>query len=158
MSKNDAFPWNEALVPASINMVINGFIAWNGFSGKESVALTVDSISAGAHTAFGGAVMTATSLGLILSLINFAMERKHAEGESIPRRESMRAALGMGLKNAFFLFGLLASAALIWQRLFGTIEVAPLTATVVTALIAGSVSAYLFGDIRQRHRAFVAAR
>ena len=158
MSNGESFPWKEALVPASINAVINGFIAWNGFSGKESVALTVDSISAGAHTAFGGAVMTATALGLILSFINFAMERKHAEGEPIPRRESMRAALVMGLKNAFFLFGLLASSALIWQRLFGTIEVAPLTASLVTALVAGAVSAYLFGDIRKRHRAFVAAR
>lgn len=158
MSNDNAFPWKEALVPASINTVINGFIAWNGFSGKESVALTVDSISAGAHTAFGGAVMTATSLGLILSLINFAMERKHAEGAAIPRRESMRAAFGMGLKNAFFLFGLLATSALIWQRFFGTIHVAPLTATLVTALIAGCVSAYLFGDIRKRHRDFVAAR
>lgn len=158
MSSADAFPWKEALIPASINAVINGFIAWNGFSGKESVALTVDSISQGAHTAFGGAVMTATALGLILSLINFAMERKHSGGAPIPRRESMRAAIAMGLKNAFFLFGLLASAALIWQRLFGEVLVTPLVATIVTALIAGSVSAYLFGDIRKRHKAFVAAR
>ena len=141
-----------------INAVINGAIAWNGFSGKEGIALTVDSIAEGSHTAFGGAVMMATALGLILSLINFAMERKHAEGEAIPRRESMRAAVSMGLKNAFFLFGLLACTALLWQKLFGTITVAPMTASLITALVAGLVSAYLVVDIRQRHQAFVAAR
>jgi hypothetical protein len=153
-----AFPWKDALIPGVINALINGYISWNGFAGKETVALTVDSIGEGSHTAFGGAVLMAAALGLILSLVNFAMERKHAGDTALTRRESIRAALGMGLKNALFLFGLLACTALLWQKLFGTILVAPLTAALVTAFIAGAVSVYLVVDIRARHRALVAAR
>lgn len=159
MSSNDtAFPWKDALIPGVINALINGYISWSGFSGKETVALTVDSISEGSHTAFGGAVLMAAALGLILSLINFAMERKHAPDSVIPRRESIRAAVGLGIKNALFLFGLLACAALLWQKLFGTILVAPLTAALITAFIAGAVSFYLVVDIRTHHKALVAAR
>lgn len=158
MSDSTAFPWKDALVPGVINAVINGWIAWSGFSGKESVALTVDSIADGTHTAFGSAVLMATALGLILSLINFAIERKHAGGEPLPRRESITAALSMGLKNAFFLFGLMACSALMWQFMFGTVMVSPMTASLLTALIALAVTMYLVNDIRVRHRAYIAAR
>lgn len=158
MSETSGFPWKDALIPGLINGVINGWISWRGFSGKDSVALTVDSIAEGSHTAFGGAVLMATSLGLILSLINFSMERKHAGGEALPRRESIATALGMGLKNAFFLFGLMACFGLLWQRIFGSIAVSPMTASVITAVIACAVSMYLVYDIRVRHRAYMASR
>lgn len=145
-----AFPIKETMIPAAINGLINGYIAWHGFADQERIALTVDSIDDGSHTAFGGAVLMATALGLILSLINFAMERKHAQ-RPMPRGEAMGAALRIGLKNAFFLFGLLACSALIWQRLFGTLMVSPLLASVLTACIAAAVSGYLVLDVRARH-------
>jgi hypothetical protein len=150
------FSWKDVLIPGAINTVINGFTGWKGFKGMEQVALTVDSIAEGSHTAFGGAVMTAAGMGLVLSLINFAIVSKHAGGEPMERRESFRAALGMGLKNAIFLFGLLACTALLWQRFFGTVHVSPFTATLLTALIAGAVSVYLGLNIRVRHKALMA--
>lgn len=141
--------WKHALIPAAINGVINGWISWAGFSSQPSIALSVDSISDGAKSAIGNAVMVATALGLILSLVNFAMERRGAADGKRPG--AIRAALAIACKNAFFLFGLFVAVAVVWQRAFGTIEVGPLTATLLTAAVAAGVSAYLYFAVQADH-------
>lgn len=139
----------HALIPAVINGVINGWISWAEFSGSESIALSVDSIASGARSAIGNAVMVATALGLILSLINFAMERRADKGGARPG--VLRAAMVIAGKNAFFLFGLFVAAGVLWQRVMGTIAVGPLTATLLTAAVAFGVSAYLYFAVRSDH-------
>jgi hypothetical protein len=132
----------EAAIAGSINAAINGFISWGNFKTQPAVALTVDSISAGAHTALGSAVMMATALGLILTLVNFAVSHKHL-GKPVAGRSLYGVAVRAAIGNALSLFGLLVVAGVVWQRVFGTLEVSPLVATLLVAGIAGGVSAWL---------------
>lgn len=149
MQQEAKLDWKHALVPASINGAMNGWISWGHFSGKDAVALSVDSIASGSESAIGNAVMVATALGLILSLINFAVARRAGGGERRPG--TVRAALAIASKNAFFLFGLFVAAGVLWQRIMGTVEVGPVAATVLTALVAFGVSAYLYFAVQADH-------
>lgn len=141
--------WKHALVPAFINAVINGWIAWGHNSEHAPIALTVDSIASGATSAIGNAVMTATALGLILSLINFAMERRAAGVDKRPG--AVKAAMAVAGKNAFFLFCLFVAVGVVWQRTMGTIEVGAVSATALTAAVAFGVSAYLYFAVKSDH-------
>ncbi len=146
------FPWKDAVIPGAISAAINAFTAWQGFKGNEAIALTVDSISTGSSSAFGGAVATATAMGMIITLINFALAHREAQPANAPSRTSLFGyALGVAIKNTLFLFGLFVALAVVWQRVFGTITVGAPTATVLTALIAGSVSMYIFKATRTAH-------
>lgn len=149
MNQSGKLDVKHALIPAVINGVINGGISWVEFSGSESIALSVDSIASGAKSAIGNAVMVATALGLILSLINFALERRADTGGSRPG--VLRAALVIAVKNAFFLFGLFVAVGVLWQRMMGTISVGPLAATLLTAVVAFGVSAYLYFAVHSDH-------
>lgn len=148
MASIDMQELKHALVPGVINGVINGWISWGTFSALPAVALSVDSIATGATSAIGNAVMMATALGLILSLINFGMARKAA---SASKPGVYRAALAISFKNAFFLFGLFVAVGVLWQRVMGTVEVSPATATAFTAAVALGVSVYLYYAVRDAH-------
>lgn len=156
MEQHTAVAWKHALIPAGINGLINGWISWGHFSGKDAVALSMDSIASGSESAIGNAVMVATALGLVLSLVNFAVARRASSGEVQPG--AVRAALAIAGKNAFFLFGLFVAAGVLWQRVVGTVEVGPGTATLMTALVAAGVSAYLYFAVQADHAAWAARR
>jgi len=146
------FPWREALPAGIINAAINGWISWGQFSTSTSVPLTLDSISGGSHSAIGSAVMVATALGFILTLVIFALtHRKHGGG--VPATRSLyAAAFKAAVGNALGLFGLLVVIGVVWQRIAGTIDVSPLAATLLVAGVAGGVSIYLEGAVRQAYR------
>lgn len=149
MDQNTLAHWKHALIPAGINAVINGWIAWGHNSAHAPIALSVDSIASGATSAIGNAVMMATALGLILSLINFAMERRSAGGDRRPG--AVPAAMAIAGKNAFFLFGLFVAVGVLWQRTMGTVEVGAVAATALTAAVAFGVSAYLYFAVKSDH-------
>lgn len=150
------FPWREALPAGVINAAINGWISWGQFSPKASVPLTLDSIAGGSHSAIGSAVMVATALGFILTLVIFALtHRKHGGGRPAGRplyAAAFKAAMG----NALGLFGLLVVVGVVWQRVAGTVDVSPLAATLLVAGVAGGVSVYLEGAVRETYRRAVA--
>lgn len=146
------FPWKDAALPGAISAAINAVTAWNGFKGNDAIALTLDSISTGSSSAFGGAVATATAMGMTISLINFALAHREARAANAPSRAKLFGnALGVAIKNTLFLFGLFVALAVVWHRVFGTITVGAVTATVLTALIAGGVSMYIFKATRTAH-------
>lgn len=136
-------PIKDAAIAGVINAVINGYISWSGFKAEPAIALTVDSISSGAHSAIGSAVMVATALGLILTLVNFAINHKHLGGGRPAGRGLYRAAFRAAFGNALSLFGLCVVIGVLWQRVFGSIMVSPLVATLVVATVAGLVSAWM---------------
>jgi hypothetical protein len=146
------FPWREALPAGLINAAINGWISWGQFSPQASVPLTLDSIAGGSHSAIGSAVMVATALGFILTLVIFALtHRKHGAG--VPAgRPLYAAAIKAALGNALGLFGLLVVLGVVWQRAAGSVDVSPLVATGLVAGVAGGVSIYLEGAVRGAYR------
>jgi hypothetical protein len=146
------FPWKDAAIPGAVSAAINAVTAWNEFKGNDAIALTVDSISSGSSSAVGGAVATATAMGMIVTLINFAIAQKSLQSSNAPSRATLfRHALVVAVKNTLFLFGLFVALAVVWQRLFGSITVGAMTATALTALIAGGVSIYIFKATRTAH-------
>lgn len=149
MDQNTLDGWKHAIIPASINAIINGWISWGHNSVHAPIALTVDSVASGATSAIGNAVMMATSLGLILSLINFAMERRATGGDKRPG--PVKAAIAIAVKNALFLFGLFVAAGVVWQSIMGTVEVGAVAATALSAGIAFGVSIYLYFAVKADH-------
>lgn len=153
---HDAFPWREAMLAGIINAAINGWISWGQFSTSTSVPLTLDSISGGSHSAIGSAVMVATALGFILTLVIFALTHRKHGGGTAAGKPLYAAAFKSALANAFGLFGLLVVIGVVWQRVAGTVDVSPLAATLLVACVAGGVSIYLEGAVREAYRRTVA--
>jgi hypothetical protein len=65
------FIQKNALSSGVTNAVINGVIGWFMFRGKDTLPLTVDTISGHEKTVFSTGVMTAFILSLILGMIAF---------------------------------------------------------------------------------------
>jgi hypothetical protein len=138
----------DALAAGVINALINGWIAWRGFRAHPEIALSVDSIAAGSHSAIGSAVLTATALAFILALVNFAMaHRKAGSGKLSGGRALYGLALRGALTRALMVFGVCVAAAILWQRIVGTVMLSPLAAALVVAAVAGLVAAWLSGAI-----------
>lgn len=80
------FIQKNALTSGVINAIINGAIGWFMFQGKETIPLTVDTISAHEKTVFSTGVMTAFTLSLILGTIAFFTFGKKSQRflDSIP--------------------------------------------------------------------------
>jgi hypothetical protein len=146
------FPWREALPAGLINAAINGWISWGQFSPQASVPLTLDSISGGSHSAVGSAVMVATALGFILTLVIFALTHRKHGGGMPATRPLYAAAFKAAIGNALGLFGLLVVVGVVWQRIAGTVDMSPLAATLLVAGVAGGVSIYLEGAVTQSYR------
>ncbi|MFM7881054.1 MAG: hypothetical protein ACKO8H_04105 [Microcystis panniformis] len=73
------FIQKNALSSGVTNAVINGVIGWFMFRGKDTLPLTVDTISGHEKTVFSTGVMTAFILSLILGMIAFFTFRKKAK-------------------------------------------------------------------------------
>ena len=68
----------DALIPAAINALINGGIAYAGFKAEQAIPMTLDLISAEQHTVWGQGVTLAFALGIILSIVTAKIFAKHA--------------------------------------------------------------------------------
>jgi len=117
-----------------LNALINGIINWFQVKGKPELFLTVDSISTGAHTVLGGAVILATSLAIILTSIGYFTIKAPNKPAYFPR------VFLLTLKNAFFTFGIIVTFSILLQRFAGSISVTPITGALIVAIIAGLVA------------------
>ena len=138
---------------AVINAAINGWISWGQFKVSETVPLTLDRITGGSHSAVGSAVMVATSLALILTLVNFAVSHRHRPVDArLARGTVWRLAVSTAVGNAFKYFGVAVVAGVLWQRVAGTVAITPMAATLLVAAVAGVVSALLVDQVERAYR------
>jgi len=132
----------KALTSGIINAVINGVIGWFMFRGKDTLPLTVDTISAHEKTVFSTGVMTAFILSIILGAIAFFTFGKKARSLQLASPELLeRPFFFFGVRTilfySLFAFGTAALVALFIQKFAGTILVTPLVGAIILGAIAG---------------------
>lgn len=135
----------DGLIPAVINAVINGGIAYSGFKAEQAVPLTLDLISGKQHTVFGEGVVLAFALGVILSIVTakvFAGHAVKADPSLAPlvQRPIFPFVMKIALSNGVALFGWFMALAILWQRVVGTVEVQPVLAAVLVGLLAAIIT------------------
>lgn len=150
----------DALIPAAINAVINGAIAYSGFKAEPSVPMTLDLISSEQHTVWGQGVTLAFALGIILSIVTAKVFAKHAvkaDASLAPlvQRPIFPFILKVAVGNAIALFGWFVALAVLWQRLLGTIQVSPLVAAALVGLLAGVITVIV--EVRTKRALMVPA-
>ena len=123
-----------AMVTGIINAVVNGIINWFQVSGKSEIMLTVDSISNKEHTVMGGAIILAFTLSVIIAGIGYFTLKLNEKPKFFP------TAFIVIVKNAFFLFGVFVTLAILWQRFAGSVSVSPVMAAIIVGVIAGIVA------------------
>lgn len=130
----------DSLPGAGISGLINTATSYFALRGEKVVPLSVDAISSTRDTAWSRGVILAFFLGVIISLLGARRFRKEA-----PKRDPSLAgalppffpfAVWAALRNGLFVFGAAVVAALIWQRIFGTVEVSPRVAAILLGSIA----------------------
>lgn len=148
---------------AAINGVINGAIAWGSFKGAPSIPLSMDSIGSPGITALGNAATVAFALTLIITCITFFVFRGAArKAEQSPA--GLRAmpfvptGLRLAVQNTLLVFGGFVAAAVLWQRVVGTVQAGPLTATLVVAGVAALATAIAEWRTRREMLAAAGAR
>ena len=82
--------------------------------------------------------MIALTLAVVLTTITALIARKRLEGEAA--RPFFPTVPLIALQNALMLFGATVAAAVLWQRVVGTVTVSPITAAAL-ALFAAAVTA-----------------
>lgn len=123
-----------ALMNGVINVVINAAIqAWL-LRGQGPVPLSADAISSTSHTVLSGAVPLAVSLAMILTAIGWLTLKG-------PKRPFLPEILLLIAKHGVLAFGILVTAAVLWQRAVGTVSVPVWVVVIVLGLIAGLVAA-----------------
>jgi hypothetical protein len=122
------------LISGVINAVINGVIQYFLLSGHERIPLTVDGITNETKTVFGSAVPLAVSLAMILTWVAY-LNVKSSKPKFFP------GFLWMTVKHGFFALGVVITFAVLWQRIFGSIQVPVVAAVMILGLVAGAVSA-----------------
>jgi len=120
-----------ALISGILNAIINGIINWFQLDKTKNILLTTDMISTHEHTVFGGAVILGTTLAFILTSIAYLTTKVETKPKYFPR------VFFLALKQSIFAFGVLTIFALLFQRMFGSIEVTGLQAAIFTGCIAG---------------------
>jgi hypothetical protein len=100
------------------NAIINGVIGWFMFRGKDTLPLTVDTISGHEKTVFSTGVMTAFILSLILGMIAFFTFRQKAKDFHVASPELLECPFFFfGVRTvlfyALFVFGTVALARLL---------------------------------------------
>lgn len=136
------FIQKNALMSGVSNAIINSVIGWFMFRAKDTLPLTVDTISGDEKTVFSTGVMTAFMLSLILGTIAFFTFSKKAKEIKAASPELLdRPFFFFGVKTvlfyALFAFGTAALVALFLQRFLGTILVTPLIGAIVLGVISG---------------------
>lgn len=132
----------DSLISGVINGVINGAIAWNLFSPKAGVPISLDLISTDEVSVWGQAVSLSFGLGIILSVITAKIFISHLK-KALPEPKHALVSLPLfptllriAFNNAAFLFGWFVALAVVWTKLFGVVMVSPLLATVLVGLFA----------------------
>jgi len=134
MTTNTEHLMKGALAGGVINAIINGAINWFQVKGKTEIFITVDAISNTVHTVLGGAVILATSLAAILTLISYFSVKSPQKPPFYPKM------LLLTLRNTFFAFGVMVTLSIIIQRIAGSVAVSPITSVLIVALVAGVVA------------------
>jgi hypothetical protein len=137
----------DSLVSAGINGIINGAIAWSAFKASDTVPLSMDSIGSPGVTALGNAATVAFSLTLIITCITFFVFRRAAgkaggQAATIGAMPFLPTGIAIALANTLLAFGAFVAAAVLWQKAAGTVQVGPLGATLVVALVAAGATAF----------------
>ena len=136
----------DSLNPAVTSGLINATTAYLSFRGAPAIALSADSISSTDVTVWSRGVSLAFSLGILVTCVGVLKFRKSVVTQDprvahLVNRPFFPFVLGLALHNALFLFGLLVVLAVLWQRFFGTVHVAPPAAAVLVGLLAFVVAA-----------------
>ncbi len=138
MTQTNAHPASEhsvilrgAVTTGVISGLINGVIPWCLLRGLVSIPPLVNGITNDEQTVFGLAVPLAVSLAMILTVIAYFTLKA-------PKKRFMPQVLWLTIKHGIFVFGLCVAAAVVWQRVMGTVSLA--TAVVVLSTIAGIVA------------------
>ena len=122
-----------AVTGGIINGLINGAIQWYLLRDATSIPITVDAITNDQNTVLGAAVPLAVTLAMILTVIAYLSLKT-------PKRRFWPDVLWLMVKHGLFVFGLIVTVAIAWQRAMGTVSVSLATAVVLLALIAGLVA------------------
>jgi hypothetical protein len=135
----------EAAIPAAINAVINGLIAYDEFSSLASVPLTVDAISSSEATVGSNAALIALTLSVILTCITSALARRAAAARAphAARAPLFPGVLRLAVEHALVLFGATVVVAVLWQRSVGSVSVSPLVAAMMLALFAAAATVFV---------------
>lgn len=137
MSDTNGIETNKLIKGATItgvtNAIINAAIQYFMLRGHAPIPVTVDSISNNVHTVLGAAVPLAIGLAMILTVVSYYK----AGGKRIG---GLRFVIWLVFRNGVFTFGIVTAVAVLWQRLFGTIEVSMLPALVMIGVIAGVIA------------------
>lgn len=120
-----------AFIGGIINAILNGIINWFQLDKTKNILLTTDVISTHEHTVFGGAVILGTTLAFILTSIAYLTTKTADKPNYFP------TVFILALKQSVFAFGVITIFALLFQRTFGSHEVSPLYAAIITGCIAG---------------------
>lgn len=131
MTSTDRIPAGsrETLKGAILSGAIQAFLLW----GKGPIPLSVDAISAGTHTVLASAVPLAVSLAMILTAVAHWTLKA-------PKKPFVPTTLWLIVKHGLFAFGAVVTAAVLWQRAAGTVEVSMGVAVVLLGAVAGLVA------------------
>ncbi len=130
---SDATILRGAVIGGIVNGLINGAIqAWLLWD-RTSIPLTVNGIINDEQTVFGEAVPLAVTLAMILTVIAYLTLKA-------PKRPFLPTVLWLTIKQGLFVFGLIVSLAVVWQRVMGTVSVSLLPALIILSIIAGLVA------------------
>lgn len=134
----------SGVTTAAINVLMN----WFKFGGRTLHPLTFDNISATEYSVFGSAGPASFFVCAILGTFVFFTFRKKAKLQQLaPNALLDRPFFFFGIKTVlfytFFLFGMVITAAIFWQRFFGTVLVNRVTATLCLSLISGLASLFI---------------
>lgn len=112
-----------------INAAIQAWLLWD----RASIPLTVNGIINDEQTVLGEAVPLAVTLAMILTVIAYLTLKA-------PKRAFLPSVLWLTIKHGLFVFGLIVSLAVVWQRTMGTVSVSLLPALIILSMIAGLVA------------------
>lgn len=122
-----------AIISGVVNAAINGAIQAHFLWGQTSVPCLSMRSARGTHTVLGSAVPLAVSLAMILT----AVAHWTLEG---PKKPFVPTTLWLIVKHGLFAFGAVVAAAVVWQRVAGTVDVSVATAVLLLAAVAGIVA------------------
>jgi hypothetical protein len=148
MAATEAVPevrWRDSAIPAAINALINGAIAWFTFRGDDAIPLSVDLISSSQHTVWGQGTTLAFFLGLILTLVTWKvfgahLGKTHPQWSGRLKRPLFPDVAAIALRNTMMLFGAFVVVAVLWQRILGSIEVSPAVAASLVGVLAALIT------------------
>lgn len=134
-TENSIASFKGAAATGIINAVINGIIYWFQVRGQASIPITNDSITSREPSVFGSAILVSVILAIIIASIGYFTLKYPGKPAWFPK------VFLLTIRNAFSMFGILVTLAILWQRIADSVFVTPLVASLIVALAAGIVCA-----------------